>query len=215
MKSRRVINRLKKALPWAAGGAVFILWGASRLWPEFSFGERVGRSSLGMLLEMVWILPVMFLLVGLFEVWVPRASIERYLGREAGWKAVPWLILLAMLQAGPLYGAFPVAIGLARKGCSPRNVFIYLGAFSSLKIPLLTFEVGFLGWPFSLARVLISLPAFILVGILMERLVPGWVPPGFPASGGLGQDQQTDVKGREGLKEVRILDQSRRSKEKP
>jgi uncharacterized membrane protein YraQ (UPF0718 family) len=166
-----------------AGASVLFFWGASQLWPEFTFGERVGRSSLGMLLEMAGILPVMFILVGLFEVWVPRASIERFLGREAGWKAVPWLILLATLQAGPLYGAFPVAIGLARKGCSPRNVFIYLGAFSTLKIPLLTFEVGFLGWQFSLARVLISLPAFILVGVLVDRLVPGWTPPEFQTSG--------------------------------
>jgi len=169
--------------PWAAGAAVVLLWTASRIWPAFTFGHRVGRASLDMIGEMAGILPAMFILVGLFEVWVPRKSIERFLGREAGWKAVPWIILLATVQAGPLYGAFPVALGLARKGCSPRNVFIYLGAFSSLKIPLLAFEVGFLGWPFSLARVLISLPAFILVGVLVDRLVPGWIPPEFDASG--------------------------------
>jgi uncharacterized membrane protein YraQ (UPF0718 family) len=187
MTTRTAVRGLKTALPWAAAGAVIFLWGASRLWPPFSFGERVGRSSLGFLVEMAGILPAMFILVGLFEVWVPRASIERFFGREAGWRAVPWLIVLAALQAGPLYGAFPVAVGLARKGCSARNVFIYLGAFSTLKIPLLTFEVGFLGWPFSLARVLISLPAFILVGVLVDRLVPGWAPPDFPAAGGPGR----------------------------
>lgn len=177
MTSRNAGQSLKTMLPWAAAGSVVLLWIASRLWPEFLFGERVGRSSLEFLAEMAGILPAMFLLVGLFEVWVPRATIERFLGREAGWKAVPWLLLLATLQAGPLYGAFPVALGLARKGCSTRNVFIYLGAFSSLKLPLLTFEIGFLGLPFSAARVLISLPAFILVGVFVDRLVPGWTPP--------------------------------------
>jgi len=166
-------------------------------------------------MEMAGILPAMFILVGLFEVWVPRASIERFFGREAGWKAVPWLIVLATLQAGPLYGAFPVAIGLARKGCSARNVFIYLGAFSSLKIPLLAFEVGFLGWQFSLARVLISLPAFIFVGVLVDRLVPGWTPPEFPASGGPGQDQKPDLKGRRGLEENQLYDPSQRNGVKP
>ncbi len=39
-----------------------------------------------------------------------------------------WVVLLAMLQAGPLYAAFPVAALLWKKGCSVRNVFIYLGA---------------------------------------------------------------------------------------
>lgn len=196
MKAEKSGGRLKSILPWVVGVSTFLLWGGSRIWPEFSFGERLGRAGWGMIREMAGILPVMFILVGLFEVWVPRKSIERYLGREAGWKAVPWLILLATVQAGPLYGAFPVALGLARKGCSPRNVFIYLGAFSSLKIPLLTFEVGFLGWPFSLARVLISLPAFILVGVFVDRLVPGWTPAEIPELGGAGDSPP--VPGRKG-----------------
>ncbi|MCX6559268.1 MAG: permease [Candidatus Aminicenantes bacterium] len=203
MTARKIGRRIKAILPWAAAGTVALLWIASRLRPDFSFGERVGRSSLGFLAEIAGILPAMFILVGLFEVWVPRASIERFLGREAGWKAVPWLVVLAALQAGPLYGAFPVAVGLARKGCSTRNVFIYLGAFSTLKIPLLTFEVGFLGWPFSLARVLISLPAFILVGILMDRLVPGWAPP----------DLQAGSAPR-GLEKARLINQTREREEK-
>jgi hypothetical protein len=54
------------------------------------------------------------------------------------------VILLAMLQAGPLYGAFPVAYLLWKKGASIKNIFIYLGAFSTLKILMLTFEIGFL-----------------------------------------------------------------------
>jgi len=184
MKGERSEIRFKAFLPWILGGSVLLLWIASRIWPSFSFGERAGRASFGMIREMTGILPVMFILVGLFEVWVPRRSIERFLGRKAGWKAVPWLILLATFQAGPLYGAFPVALGLARKGCSARNVFIYLGAFSTLKIPLLTFEIGFLGLPFSLARVLISLPAFLLVAMVVDRLVPGWTPPEFESSNG-------------------------------
>jgi uncharacterized membrane protein YraQ (UPF0718 family) len=184
MKSFGFKKSLKAGFPWAAGGAVFLLWIASRLWPAFSFGERAGRACLGMIGEMAVVLSVVFILVGLIEVWVPRETLERFLGREAGWKAVPWLVLLATLQAGPLYGAFPVAVGLARKGCSPRNVFIYLGAFSTLKIPLLTFEIGFLGLPFSLARVLVSLPAFILVAMAVDRLVPGWTPPELNVAGG-------------------------------
>ncbi len=81
-------------------------------------------------------------------------------------------MLLGTLQAGPLYGAFPVAVALWRKGAAPRNVFIYLGAFSALKIPMLTFEVAFLGWRFSLARTAVTLPVFIALSYLLERLLP-------------------------------------------
>jgi hypothetical protein len=73
-----------------------------------------------------------------------------------------------VLQAGPLYGAFPVAYVLYKKGASARNIFIYLGVFSSMKIPMLGIEIGYLGLKFSLVRTLISLPLFIGIGYFME-----------------------------------------------
>ena len=115
----------------------------------------------------------MFILIGLFDVWVPRERIEKHISSEAGWKGTGLVILLAMLQAGPLYGAFPFAYLLWKKGCSIRNIFIYLGAYSTIKIPMLTFEIGFLGLKFSLLRTMISLPLFILTGYLMERYLTG------------------------------------------
>ena len=46
------------------------------------------------------------------------------------------------------------------------------GAFSALKIPMLTFEVAFLGWQFSLVRTAVTLPVFVLLAYLLERLLP-------------------------------------------
>ena len=158
--------------PWllVAGVAALGLYG--RIQPGFDFGRKTGESFATFLLEMASVLPAMFVLVGLFEIWVPKALVERHAGKGAGVAAIPWMILLATLQAGPLYAAYPVAVSLWHKGCAPRNVFIYLGAFSALKIPMLTFEVAFLGWRFSLARTLITLPVFIFIGVIMERLLP-------------------------------------------
>ncbi|HPR59232.1 MAG TPA: hypothetical protein PK915_12775, partial [Bacteroidales bacterium] len=76
---------------------------------------------------------------------------------------------LSMAQVGPLYGAFPVAYLLWKKGTSVRNIFIYLGAFCTIKIPMLTFEIGFLGWKFSLIRTLLSIPLIVLIAILLDR----------------------------------------------
>lgn len=134
---------------------------------SFAPGIEIGRNFRMFLLEMILILPLMFILIGLFDVWVPRERILRHLGPEAGARGILWVVLLAMLQAGPLYAAFPVAALLWRKGCSVRNVFVYLGAFTTLKIPMLAFEVGFLGWKFSLLRALFSFPVFIAIGFLL------------------------------------------------
>jgi len=173
MKERRkALSAIGKLWPWVMVAVVAGLWTYGRFSGELAFGLRAGESLQYFLVEMALVLPPMFLLVGLFEVWVPRELVERHAGRRAGVAAIPWMLLLATVQAGPLYGAFPVAVSLWRKGCAPRNVFIYLGAFSAMKIPMLTFEVGFLGWSFSIARTLITLPVFIVIGLVMERLLP-------------------------------------------
>ena len=172
----RPVRKMRKAVgktwPWFLFACVAALWVYSLLHADFDFGRKAGKNLTSFIVEMASVLPPMFLLVGLFEIWVPRKVIERYAGLRSGMRAVPWMILLATLQAGPLYVAFPVAVGLWRKGCAPRNVFIYLGAFSAMKIPMLTFEVAFLGWRFSLARTLISIPVFIALAVAMEKLLP-------------------------------------------
>ncbi len=171
-RTKRVFKSAKAAFPWALAALVIALWGYDRLIAPLAFGHEAGLDLWRFSLEMAAFLPAMFVLVGLFDVWVPRRVVERHVGRESGALAILWMVLLGTLQAGPLYGAFPVAVALWRKGTAPRNVFIYLGAFSALKIPMLTFEVAFLGWQFSLARTAVTLPVFIFLAYLLERLLP-------------------------------------------
>ena len=82
-------------------------------------------------------------------------------------------MLLAFLNAGPLYAAFPVAYILWKKGCSPRNIFIYLGSFSSMKLPMLAFEMSFLGITFSLLRIAFTIPVFLIIAFLMDKILQG------------------------------------------
>jgi uncharacterized membrane protein YraQ (UPF0718 family) len=153
-----------------------ILFGLALLVSRFtgwSFGLGAGKNFWAFFSEMITFLPLMFILIGLIDVWTPKKKIEKHIGSGSGIMGTVWIILLAMLQAGPLYGAFPVAYLLWKKGCSIKNVFIYLGAFSTLKIPMLTFEIGFLGLKFSLLRTLFTLPAFIGIGYIMEWIHHG------------------------------------------
>jgi len=119
--------------------------------------------------EMILFLPVMFILIGLGDVWISKEKVEKHIGESSGMKGTIFVILLSMAQAGPLYGSFPVTYLLWKKGASIRNIFIYIGAFSTIKIPMLTFEIGFLGWKFSLIRTLFTLPVIILIAIIMEK----------------------------------------------
>ncbi|MBN2805864.1 MAG: permease [Prolixibacteraceae bacterium] len=137
---------------------------------DFQPGISIGKDRFWVFLkEMILFLPLMFILIGLGDVWISKEKTEKHLGEQSGIKGMFVVIIMSMAQVGPLYGAFPVAYLLWKKGTSVRNIFIYLGAFCTIKIPMLTFEIGFLGWKFSLIRTLLSLPLIILIGILMER----------------------------------------------
>ncbi|HBE03559.1 MAG: hypothetical protein A2096_04435 [Spirochaetes bacterium GWF1_41_5] len=148
-------------LPALAAGHFFGFAPADAIWKNFT----------DFFLEMIRFLPLMFILVGLFDAWAPREKIQKLIGEGSRLQGTVLVIMLAMLQAGPLYGAFPVAYVLWKKGCSIKNIFIYLGAFSTIKLPMLSFEIKFMGLEFSLVRSFVSLAVFIAIGYIMEILL--------------------------------------------
>jgi uncharacterized membrane protein YraQ (UPF0718 family) len=136
---------------------------------QWDFGLRTTEHFTSSLVEMISFLPAIFILVGLVEAWVPRKVVAKHTGEGSGWRSSLWMILLAMLQVGPLYGAFPVAYLMWKKGTSTRNIFIYLGAFTSMKLPMLGFEIGFLGLKFTLLRTALAIPVFVAIAVIIDR----------------------------------------------
>ena len=147
---------------------LFVLFVAASIIFGFQPGKDISITFKSSLIEMITFIPALFIIVGSFDVWVPKEKIQKHIGQESGVKGIAIVVLLAMLQAGPLYGAFPVAYMLWKKGASIKNIFIYLGAFASLKIPMLGIEIAYLGVKFTLVRTMVSLPLFIAIGYLME-----------------------------------------------
>ena len=135
----------------------------------WDFGIRAAGHFASSFMEMISFLPAIFILVGLIEAWVPKEVVAKHTGEGSGWMSSLWMILFAMLQVGPLYGAFPVAYLMWKKGTSVRNIFIYLGAFTSMKLPMLGFEIGFLGLKFTLLRTALSIPVFISIAVIIDR----------------------------------------------
>lgn len=147
---------------------IFIIYSyVSGYGPGIEIAEGNFRSFIT---ELFTLLPLMFILLGLFDVWVPREKVQKHVGTGSGLKGSVLVSLLAFMQAGPLYAAFPVAFTLWKKGCSRFNIFLYLGAFSTMKIPMLMFEIGFLGVKFSLMRILLTIPAIIAIAFIMEYM---------------------------------------------
>lgn len=122
-------------------------------------------------LEMLSVLPPIFILLGLLDVWVDRGIMIKLMGEKSGFIGISIAFFLGSAAAGPLYAAFPVAGVLLKKGSKLSNVLIFIGAWSTTKIPMLLFEATSMGWKFMLTRFLIDLPGIALIAYATEKLM--------------------------------------------
>ena len=140
---------------------------------DFNAGMQIGTNFFDFLRGMVTVLPCAFILIGLFEVWVKRETIEKHLGEDSGFKSYIWVILLASTTVGGIIVAFPVAYSLYKKGARISVLFTYISASAIGRIPMTVFEASFIGIKFSIIRLLISIPLVILSSILLEKILKG------------------------------------------
>jgi len=138
---------------------------------DYEDGEKTAKAFIDVLIEMLKILPCAFILIGLFEVWIKKETVIKHLGDDCGIKGYLWVLLLAGLSVGGLYVAFPLAETLNRKGASLKIVFTYLGFVGVFRIPMTIFEISFLGLPFTLVRLMVTIPLFLLIGIVIGGLL--------------------------------------------
>lgn len=122
--------------------------------------------------EMLFVIPPVFILLGLLDIWVPREMMMKYMGEDSGMKGTILAIILGSAAAGPLYGAFPVAAVFMRKGVKFGNILIFIGAWSTTKIPMFLFELSALGVPFALTRLAVNIPGIILIAYLLSLVIP-------------------------------------------
>ncbi|NBK99224.1 MAG: permease [Erysipelotrichia bacterium] len=153
---------------------VFILLVIVNIAVGFALPE-IGLKSLNLtkqnFIEMISVIPPIFILLGLLDVWVDRATMMKYTGKNSGLKGVLIAFLLGSAAAGPLYAAFPIAGIMLKKGSSLFNVFVFIGAWSTTKIPMLTFEAASLGINFTITRLILSIIGILIIAGVTEKLL--------------------------------------------
>jgi len=133
----------------------------------FNPGKEIGYNFASFSVYMLKLLPCAFILIGLFEVWVKRETVEKHLGEKSGIRGYIWAVLLASTTVGGLYVAFPVAYSLYSKGAKLSVIFTYIGAAAICRVPMAIFEASFLGIKFTAIRLFVALPLVIVTSILL------------------------------------------------
>lgn len=155
---------------------VFILYA---LFSGFQPGIDIWSNFQAFLIQVAKLLPFVFILIGLFEVWVKKETIEKHLGEESGFISFVWAILLAGTTVGGLYVALPVAHSLYLKGARTSVVLTYISAGAICRVPMTLFEAGFLGWRFTMIRLIVSIPLLVVSSVLLGKYLDknGYVFP--------------------------------------
>jgi uncharacterized membrane protein YraQ (UPF0718 family) len=144
------------------------------------------KNSAYYIKEMLMIMPVIFILTALLDLWLPKDKVIRYLGKEAGVKGVVFSFVLGSISAGPVYAAFPMCVMLHKKGASIRNLVIILSSWAVIKIPMLLNEAKFLGLKFMAIRWVLTVIAIIIFSWITAKIVKDEdLPEGTPVQTGL------------------------------
>lgn len=134
-------------------------------------GIKATLITVSSIKEMILVIPPIFILLGLLDVWIKKETMIKYMGENSGRKGILLSIFIGSAAAGPLYGAFPVAVIFMKKGVKFSNIIIFLGAWSTTKIPMFLFEMAALGRKFALSRLLIDICGIIIISKIMNKII--------------------------------------------
>ena len=148
-----------------------VLYGCFLILKPEIFWSAVNLAK-GFFIEMLQVLPPVLVITALITVWVPSETIRKGLGSGSGLKGKLLSLFIGSVSAGPIYAAFPATLVLFRKGASISNIVIILSSWAVIKIPMLLVEANFLGGRFMIVRVILTVPAILIMGYLIERIVP-------------------------------------------
>jgi len=117
------------------------------------------------------VLPPIFILIGLMDVWVPKETMVKFMGHKSGMMGAAIAIFIGAMGAGPLYVAFPVAALLHKKGARLAYIFLMLGAWTSVKLPIFMFEWASFGATFTLVHVTVSIVIYVIGSFVLETML--------------------------------------------
>ena len=128
------------------------------------------QSAGGQFFSMLLIVPPIFVLIGLMDVWIDRETMMKWMGEKSGIIGVLVAFVFGTMAAGPLLGAFPVAMVMLRKGARYANVLFFLMIWASAKLPIVFFQTTTLGLRFTLVSNVTLIVVYLAGSFAIEKI---------------------------------------------
>ncbi len=120
-------------------------------------------------LNFLFMLAPVFICIGLMDVWIEKDMMIKIMGQNSNFKGVLLSFALGVVAAVPLYALLPVAGMLLKKGSKISNVLIFICSSASIRIPLLLFEVSYMGWKFTFVRFIINVVVVFAIAMIIDK----------------------------------------------
>ncbi|WKY44736.1 permease [Eubacteriaceae bacterium ES2] len=136
---------------------------------EASLGLSALSSAGFQFVSMLKIVPPIFLMIGLLDVWVPKETMIRFMGEKSGLVGILIAFFIGAMSAGPLVAAFPVAQIMLKKGARYSNVLFFLSIWASAKLPILFFQATALGITYTVVTNITLILVYLVGTLLIEK----------------------------------------------
>jgi uncharacterized membrane protein YraQ (UPF0718 family) len=143
--------------------AVFFVFSPARASVAF-------RSSMGILLNIVVPLSLVFTLMVFMNLFLTPAHIVKFLGKGSGARGIVLSAAAGIISMGPIYAWYPLLKELRAKGATNSFIAVFLGN-RAVKPFLLPIMISYFGGMYVVLLTLFTIAGSLAVGYLVNILV--------------------------------------------
>ncbi|MCD6238476.1 MAG: permease [Thermotogae bacterium] len=131
------------------------------------------KKGISRFLQQLPFLISIFLLIGLFDAFVPRSFVVSIVGRGKGLLSILTSALAGTIVAGPVSSAYPLGAFLLKKGATIAATAVFLNSWVMVGFVSIPYEISIFGKRFTFARNGLAFIGAIVIGILTGLLLGG------------------------------------------
>ncbi|MEA3313171.1 MAG: permease [Caldisericota bacterium] len=125
------------------------------------------------LLKRLPLITAIFLLISLFDVFVPKNIVAAAIGRGKGFFSILLSALFGTIIAGPVSSSYPLGAVLLKKGTTIAVTAVFLNSWVMVGFVTIPFEISIFGKRFTFARNTLAFLGALIIGILTGLILTG------------------------------------------
>ena len=126
---------------------------------------------------LVQVLPVLFfafMITGMAQALLAPEATARWVGQNSGLRGILVGSVAGALTPGSTLFTLPLMAGLLRSGAAAATIVSFMTSWSVFHVMRLPLEIGFLGWKFTLVRLVSSVLLPLVAGLVATTFF-SWV----------------------------------------